>query len=266
MQERSHAGGLRTWHFGFDGPALLAATTTRHGGAGTGPYAGLNLAYHVGDDPEVVADNRELLCRALGLPGLTVPDQQHGRRIAVVDRSLAGAGHRSDREARDRLATVDGLVTDQPGIALGILMADCGPVALYDPVRRVLGVAHAGRRGVVLDVVGATVRAMTDRFGSDPVDLMAGVGPCIAQASYEIGGPSLEETRAALGDDLLAPSRPGHATFDLPGAIRRRLVGAGVPGSQIEMAGVDTYRSTDDLFSDRACRPCGRLMLVAALR
>lgn len=266
MRPESHASGLSTWHFDMDGPDLLAVTTTRHGGASDGPYRGLNLAYHVADDPHRVAANRDDLCRTLGVDALTVADQQHGRQVAVVDHSLAGAGYRSDQEARDRLGSVDGLVTDRPGAALAVLVADCGPVVLFDPVRRVLGVAHAGRRGTVLDVIGATVRTMVATFGTDPADLRAGLGPCIGQPSYEIGGPALEETRQALGDDLLVPSRPGHARFDLVGAIRRRLAEAGVPDDQVEVAGVDTFRHTADVFSDRAQRPCGRFMLVAALR
>ncbi|HVX23459.1 MAG TPA: polyphenol oxidase family protein [Acidimicrobiales bacterium] len=266
MRRQVHPGGVCTWHFDLDGPGVLAAVTTRHGGASTGPYRGLNLAYHVGDDPDRVAGNRRLLCRALGVATVTVPDQQHGCRVAVVDGDLAGAGYRSDDDARARLPATDALVTDQPGVALGVLMADCGPVVLFDPGRPALAVVHSGRRGAVLDVVGAAVRTLQDRFGTDPADLRAGVGPCIGPASYEIGGDALADTADALGDRFLAPSRPGHAHFDLPGALRWRLLQAGVPDRQVEMAAVDTYRSTADLFSDRAARPCGRIMLLAALR
>lgn len=266
MRPRSHPGGLCTWHFALDGPGVLAAVTTRHGGASTGPYAGLNLAYHVGDDPRRVAENRDRLCGALGVATVTVPDQRHGRRVAVVDRSLAGAGYRSDEDAQERLGDVDALVTDLPGVALAVLMADCGPVVLFDPVRRVLAVVHAGRRGAVLDVVGAAIQTMADRFGTEPSALRAGVGPCVGPASYEIGEPQLAETRAALGDRFLRPTRPGHARFDLPGALVHRLDQAGVAGDRVEVAGVDTFTHTGDLFSDRAERPCGRIMLVAAIR
>jgi len=265
LRRQSHRGGLCSWHFAMDGPEVLAAVTTRHGGTSAGRYGGLNLGYHVGDDPDRVADNRALVCKALGIETVTVPDQQHGCRVAVVDGSLAGAGFRSDDDARQRLGDTDGLVTNHRGVAVGILMADCGPVVLFDPVRRAVGVAHAGRRGVVVDVVGATVGAMTDRFGTDPSDVVAGIGPCIGPGSYEIGGDALAETEAALGQ-FLRPTRPGHASFDLPGAIRFRLEGAGVAADRIEVAGVDTRRHTDDLFSDRADRPCGRMMLVAAIR
>jgi hypothetical protein len=266
VRQQSHAGGLYTWHFELDGPELTACTTTRHGGSSTGPYGGLNLGYHVGDDPDRVATNRALLCDALGFETLTVADQQHGRRVTVVDDALVGAGYRSDADARARLGETDGLVTDRVGAALAVLVADCGPVVLFDPVRRVLGVTHVGRRGAVLDVVGATVGLMAGAFGTDPADVRAGIGPCIGTSSYEIGGPALDEVRHAFGDDLLESSRPGHARFDLVGAIRRRLAAAGVPGDRVDVAGIDTFARTGDVFSDRAERPCGRFMLAAALR
>jgi purine-nucleoside/S-methyl-5'-thioadenosine phosphorylase / adenosine deaminase len=266
VRERSYASGLRTWHFDVDGSELVALTTTRHGGRSTGPYRGLNLAYHVDDDPDDVAANRDLLCDAIGFETLTVADQQHSRRVAVVDRSLAGAGYRSDADARARLPGTDALVTDQPGIALAVLVADCAPVVLFDPVCRVLGVAHVGRRGAVVDVVGATVDVMTRTFRTDPSDIRAGVGPCIGRDNYEIGGAVIDDVREALGDDLLEPSRSGHARFDLTAAVRRRLADAGAPDDHVDVAGVDTFASTADVFSDRAERPCGRFMLVAAMR
>jgi YfiH family protein len=266
LREQAHANGVRTWHFDLDGPDVLAAVTTRHGGRSAGPYRGLDLAFHVGDDPGAVAENRALVCEALDVPSLTVPDQRHGRAVAVVDAASAGAGHRSQADAEATLPATDALVTDLPGVALAILVADCAPIVLYDPARRALGVAHAGRRGVVLDVVGATVGVLAERFGSAPADLLVGVGPCIGAESYELGGPELAETRAALGDDLLTTTRPGHARFDLPGAVLRRLGEAGVAVEQIQTAGVDTLAADADLFSHRAERPCGRFALVAALR
>jgi YfiH family protein len=265
VREQAHLDGLRTHHFDLDGPDVLAAVTTRLGGCSTGAYAGCNLAFHVGDDDEAVLANRALVSMALGVDRLTVADQQHGRAVVRVDEDLAGAGHASVADAEARLGAVDGLVTDRPGVALAVLVADCAPVVLHDPVRRAIGVAHVGRRGAVLDVVGATAGAMADAFGTDPTDLRAGIGPCIGAASYELGGPELEETAEAFAD-LLEPTRPGHATFDLPAAVRRRLEAAGVAGDRIEAADVDTRTATDTWFSHRAERPCGRFALVAALR
>ena len=276
--ERTHPNGVRTVHFdaAFQAdldagdPSLLAAVTTRHGGLSTGAYGGCNLAFHVGDDPAAVLANRALVCEALGVAQLTVADQQHGRTVAAIDDDLAGAGHLSLADAEARLGAVDGLVTDRPGVALAVLVADCAPVVLHDPVRRALGVAHVGRRGAVLDVVGATVTTMAERFGSDPHDLVAGIGPCIAAAGYELGGVELEETAATFDPGLFGPTRPGHATFDLRAAVRFRLlaagVAAGVAEDNIEFADFDTRTGTDTWFSHRAERPCGRFALIASLR
>jgi polyphenol oxidase len=266
MRAVDHANGLVTWHFGFDGVDVLAAVTTRQGGVSRGPYAGLNLGYHVGDQPDRVAENRRRLCGALGVDALTVGDQQHRDRVAVVDAALAGAGHASAVDATSRLGVTDGLVTNLPGVVLTIMVADCAPVVLYDPEHRALGVAHVGRGGAVRDVLGAVIGTMSAEFGSRPAQLVVGVGPCIGAGAYEIDGPALDETVAAFGEELFRPTRPGAATFDLRSAVLERLVEHGVNGDRVE---VDERTTTDDgqtLFSDRGERPCGRLMLVAALR
>jgi YfiH family protein len=262
----THPGGLVTLGFtSLVGSGVEAWVTTRAGGTSTGPYASLDLAHHVGDDPDRVGANRRALCDALGIDRLTVADQQHGTRVARVDEALAGAGHDGDDDARLRLPATDALVTDRPGIALATLVADCAPVVLADPVRRAVAVVHAGRRGVVADLPGAAVRAMRDAFGSDPGDLLAGIGPCIGADHYEIAGSALAQVRAAFGDDLLLPTTEGRATFDLPGAVVRRLVEAGVRPDAVERSGVDTATATDRFFSDRSARPCGRFALVARL-
>jgi YfiH family protein len=256
-----------TWHFDVEAQGgVLAATTTRHGGCSDGVYESLNLGYHVGDDPARVARNRELLCVAVGVEALTVADQQHGDTVAVVDGELAGAGHASEADAVARLPAVDGLVTGTPGVALAVLVADCAPVVLYDPVRPVLGVAHVGRRGAVLDVVGRAVDVMESAFGSERGDIRAGVGPCIGSGSYEIGGDAEVAVRAAFGAELLRATRPGHACFDLPAAVLVRLEEAGIGRDRVELSGADTATCSGQLFSDRVLRPCGRMMLVAALR
>jgi YfiH family protein len=265
MRTCDHDRGLVTRSFRIDGAEVTAAMTTRSGGVSTGVYESLDLAFHVGDDPDAVAENRWRLCRALDLPPITVPDQQHGTRVVVVHEQLAGAGFASLTDAQARLGSTDALITDLVGVPLGILVADCAPVVLYDPVRRCLGVVHVGRAGAVDDVLGATIGRLVREYTSSPADLQAGIGPCIGQAGYEIGGAALERTRQAFGDDLLEPTRPGHAAFDLLGAVTRRLEQHGVPAPQVELPGTSTD-GDPALFSDRAARPCGRQMLVAMLR
>src|SRR4051794_12247375 len=135
MRRRVHANGVVTWAFALDGPDVLAVATTRPGGVSEGAYASLNLGLHVGDDEAAVAENRRRLVEALDVSTIPVADQQHGTRVAVVDDGLAGAGFGSLADAEARLGATDALVTSVPGVALGILVADCAPVVLVDRVR-----------------------------------------------------------------------------------------------------------------------------------
>jgi hypothetical protein len=256
--------------FPFDSAQVTAVVTTRHGGVSTGPYGSLNLGGHVGDQPEAVAENRRRLAAALGVDRLTIADQKHTATIAVVDGALAGRGHDGVADSAAAFPETDAMITNRPGVALTILVADCAPVVLYDPVRRAVGVAHSGRVGTVKGVIPETVKAMTATFGSLPDDLLIGIGPAIGAASYEIGAAQAAEVTAAFGeagnDELLTPTRPGHATFDLAAAIRRQLRTAGIAKENVHHLAIDTRTSTDDFFSDRAVRPCGRFAAIAFLR
>jgi polyphenol oxidase len=256
--------------FAFHGNAVTALVTTRHGGVSTGPYASLNLGDHVGDDHEAVLENRRRLSAALGVDRLTVGDQQHGARVAVIDPVLAGRGHDGVADARAAFPDTDALVTSVPGVALATIVADCAPVVLFDPVRRAAGVAHCGRRGAVLGTLPATMRAMQEAFGCQPRDLLVGIGPTIAADSYEIGTDEAAQITAAFGEpaangSLLRPTRPGHSTFDVVAALQLQLRDAGIGEENVHVMGVDTRTSTTDFFSDRAARPCGRFMAVAML-
>jgi copper oxidase (laccase) domain-containing protein len=140
---------------------------------------------------------------------------------------------------------------------------------LYDPGRRAIGVAHSGRVGTIKGIVPKTIAAMTAAFGSVPADLLIGIGPAIGAASYEIGATEAAAVAAAFGPDakkLLIENRPGHALFDLRGAICGQLDAAGVAAGNVHDLAVDTRTSTDDFFSDRAARPCGRFAALAVLR
>jgi YfiH family protein len=261
---------------------VTAVVSTRHGGVSTGAYDSLNLGGHVGDDPDAVAENRRRLAAAVGAGRLTFADQRHTATVALVDRALAGRGHDGTADAAAAFPATDALITREPGAALAILVADCAPVVLFDPVRRAAGVAHSGRAGTLAGVLPATIGAMTAAFGSDPGDLLIGIGPAIGAASYEIGPDQVAEVRAAqaraaFGPEperqaepqeapLLHPTGNGHATFDLAAAIRGQLRAAGVPGPRVHDLAVDTRASTADFFSDRAARPCGRFAAVVMLR
>ena len=254
--------------FPFDGDGVTAVVSTRHGGVSTGPYDSLNLGGHVGDDPDAVAENRRRLAKALGVDRLTFADQRHTDRVAVVTPEQAGRGHDGTGDATAAFPATDAMITNLPGAALAILVADCAPVVLFDPVHGAVGVAHSGRVGTLRGVVPKTVESMTATFGSVPGDLLIGIGPAIGAASYEIGATETAEVLGALGAEgtrLLVENRPGHAMFDLVGAIRQQLREAGVRSGNVYDLAIDTRKSTDDFFSDRAARPCGRFAAIARL-
>lgn len=276
---------LRLRPFPFNGDTVTAVVTTRHGGVSTGVYASLNLGDHVGDDHRAVRENRRRLAAALGVGRLTVADQRHGDRVAVIGAELAGRGHDGDADARAALPGTDAMVTNRPCVALATIVADCAPVVLFDPVHRAIGVAHCGRRGTVLGTLPKTIEAMRAAFGSRPRDLAVGIGPAIGADSYEIGEAEAAEVTAAFPGSaghgsafpgsaghgsaghgavgLLRPTRPGHWTFDMVAALRIQLRDADV--ADVHPMGIDTRISTGDFFSDRAARPCGRFMAVVML-
>jgi YfiH family protein len=252
--------------FPFSGDGVTAVVTTRNGGVSSGSYASLNLGDHVGDDHEAVLENRRRLASALGVDRLTVPDQQHKDRVAVIDAALAGRGHDGVPDSVAAFPATDALVTNLPGTALTIMVADCAPVVLFDPGRRAIGVAHCGRGGTVLGALPKTIETMTAAFGSAPGDLLVGIGPAIGAASYEIGDAQAAEVAAAFGDaGLLTPTRPGHCTLDVVGGLRIQLRTAGVKEANVHDLAIDTRTATDTFFSDRAARPCGRFMIAAVL-
>jgi polyphenol oxidase len=254
--------------FPFSGDGVTAVVTTRHGGVSVGPYASLNLGAQVGDDPQAVRQNRRRVAAAVGADRLTIAAQQHTNRVAVVDRASAGRGHDGVADSRSAFPATDALVTDLPGIALAVVVADCAPVVLFDPVHRAIGVAHCGRAGTVSGMLPNTIEAMATTFGSAPGDLLVGIGPAIRAGSYEVGDAEAAEMTAAFGSDaagLLTPTRPGHCTLDMVGGLRVQLRRAGVKDANVHDMGIDTRTSADEFFSHRAARPSGRFAAVAVL-
>jgi YfiH family protein len=268
------AGPLRllTW------PALAGvdvAVTARSGGVSAGPYATLNMSLSVGDDPGRVLENRRRVAAALGAsPGdFVFARQVHGAGVRVVGDADRGSGTFSPGDAAGSAGGVgeagaDALVTTAPGVVLAILTADCVPIVLHDPVAGVLACVHAGWRGTVAGVTAAAVTAMQD-LGARPSDVVAGLGPAIAPARYQVGPDVHQAVTRSFGPAAPAFLRPDPATrdrwlLDLWAANRHALLQAGVPASQIHATTHPT--GSGDFFSDRAERPCGRLALVARLR
>jgi len=224
-------------------PGVAHAFFTRAGGASEGVYASLNGGVGSRDLPHAVAENRARMAAALGLPPeqLVVPYQVHSPDAIVLEAPWAP-------DARPRC---DGVATATPGLALGVTGADCGMILFADRHARVVGAAHAGWKGALTGVVEATVAAMA-RLGATPANVVAALGPCIAQASYEVG-PEFVAAFADAGEDadrFFVPSRrEGRSMFDLKAYIAERAARAGV--GRFEDMGLDTYADEARFFSFR---------------
>jgi polyphenol oxidase len=222
---------------------LRHAFFTRSGGVSQGIYASNNCGPGSGDAPAAVWENRARCMRRLEASPdrLATCHQIHSAEAVVVENpwSIEDAPH------------ADGMATATPGLALGILTADCAPVLFADTRAKVVGAAHAGWRGAHGGVLEATLKAMA-KLGARPRDIVAAVGPCIAQRSYEVG-PSFPDSFIAedpVNRDYFSPAaRSGHWLFDLPGYITKRLGDAGV--GLIQRCPNDTYAEEDRFFSYR---------------
>ena len=172
--------------------------STRFGGVSEGALASLNLGTHRGDRPENVLENYARLGRAVGFaPEETVFTKQvHSALVERVGRADCGRG--LQREAEHG---VDGLVTDEPGVALTIFSADCTPVLLFDPIARAIGAAHAGWRGTAAGIAARAVEAMQREFGCRPENIRAAIGPCIGPCCFETDADVPDAMRAALGSE-----------------------------------------------------------------
>ncbi|MGH9169348.1 MAG: polyphenol oxidase family protein [Acidimicrobiales bacterium] len=254
-----------TWPV-FDSLPLDVIVTTRSGGVSSGDYASLNLGLHVGDSDDHVIENRSRAAAAIGteLSDLVFATQVHGRAVHVVTTVDMGRGAATLATA---VQGVDAFVTAQAGPVLVMMVADCVPAVLYDPLAHVLACVHTGWRGTTSRVLDAALSAMTD-LGAQPTDVIAGIGPAANPATYEVGldvTAAVTETFGATGAArLLGPGRGDRRFFDLPAANYRILLEAGVPARQIHVAPVTTSAG-GPFYSDRATRPCGRFAILGRL-
>lgn len=213
----------------------------RRGGVSTGVVAGLNVGLGAGDDDGAVAENRARAVAAV-LPGarLATVYQVHSPDCVTVAEPWPDAGR----------PHADALVTDRPGLLLGVVTADCAPVLLADREAGVVGAAHAGWKGALGGVTDATIAAM-EALGAQRGRIVAAVGPCIAQPGYEVDAAFAARFAAAdpANARFFAPGKPGHAHFDLEGYVAARLEAAGV--AAVDRLGLDTRADEARFYSYR---------------
>lgn len=227
----------------FAPPGFAHGFFTREGGVSQGIYRGLNCGPGSHDDPAHVAENRARVAHRLGVAPahLATLYQVHSPRAVTVEAPFAP----------DDRPQADGMATATPGVALGILTADCAPVLFADPEARVAGAAHAGWRGAVGGVLEATLEAM-ETLGADRARVTAVIGPTISQTNYEVG-PELREAvlaaPAGAPGHFAASDRADRFRFDLPAYVAARLAAAGV--AQAAWCGDCTYADEARFFSFR---------------
>lgn len=227
--------------------------TTRHGGVSAGTFGTLNLGEYSGDDPACIRENRLLLAEAMGFSPekLAIPYQIHGAEIRCLASSFLTE---SAVNQKAFLQGVDAVVTDVPGVCVAVTTADCVPILLYAPDRKVVAAIHAGWRGTVQHIAAKTVCCLVEQYGCNPVIMQAAIGPSIGWEAFEVGEEVVTAFRKA-GVDLsrIMERRPeiGKAHLDLAEANRMQLVEAGLSANRIEMSGICTYTHESDFFSAR---------------
>ncbi|KQV64499.1 peptidoglycan editing factor PgeF [Rhizobium sp. Root1220] len=223
------------------GDTILHGYFTRHGGVSEGIYRGLNVGLGSNDERDRVHENRRRVASWFKLPvdRMATVHQVHSSDVVTVDENYDGTR-----------PSADAMVTAAPGIALGVLAADCGPILFADAEKRVIGAAHAGWKGALTGVLENTIDAMT-RLGARRESIVACLGPSISQASYEVG-PEFVDRFVAQDPTyeryFVASPKPGHAMFDLPALTVDRLRAAGV---RAECLGICTYPDSERFFSYR---------------
>ena len=213
----------------------------RVGGVSTGIYAGLNVGLGSEDDRDAVVENRRRAVEAV-LPGATLARVYQFHSPDVI--TVAGANDQDDPPKGDAM------VTDRPGMLLGIVTADCVPVLFADRQAGVVGAAHAGWKGAMSGVTDNTLTAM-EALGADRSRIACAIGPCIAQKSYEVDEGFFRRfaEEDAANERFFADGKPGHYQFDIEGYVAAWLATAGI--LKVECMGEDTYSQPDRFFSYR---------------
>ncbi len=254
----------------FPKDKVIHAISTRFGGTSDVPFNGLNLALHVGDNPQKVIANRQLFCSGLGLDSnkMTTCQQIHGNTVACVSADYIGSGAHS---LDDTISDTDALITDIPQVPLTLFFADCTPIMIYDTKHHAIGIAHGGWRGTVSSIAFDTVKAMSQAFATRAVDCVASIGPSIGPCCYEIGdevAAKFQDVFRDMKDAILHKnSATGKYHLNLWLANSLMLQKAGVPEKNIDMANTCTCCNSDIFFSYRADKgKTGRIAALIALK
>jgi len=225
--------------------------TTRQGGISVGNYASFNLSPFSGDDPEHFTQNQQILCDKLGIDSekLIIPFQTHGTEIWEIDEAFFQL---STNEKAEYLYGVDALITQLPKVCIGVTAADCVPILFFEPIQKVIAVAHAGWRGTCARIAEKTIQTMIEKYNSSAFDIRVAIGPSISGNVYEVG-KELIECFGIAGFDLseIVEIRNNAYFLNLWKANQLSLEIAGILPEHIEIVGICTFTEYERFFSAR---------------
>ena len=229
-------------------PDVMAFSTTRHGGYGSGVYGEFNINRYCGDDETCIDNNAEALSLELNVKkdDIIMPHQTHGTEVMQIAKDFIPLPGNVKKMI---LEGVDALITDVKGLCIGVSTADCIPILIYDEAHHAAAAVHAGWRGTVKRIAMKAVSAMRVTYGSRPEDLTAVIGPGISLETFEVGDEVYEEFASAGFCMADISRRYDKWHIDLPECNRSQLSAAGV--SDIRMTGICTYNNSADFFSAR---------------
>ncbi len=231
--------------------AVRHTFSTRMGGVSEGQFSSMNLSFRNGDSRENVEKNYELLCSAVGIETshLVLSRQTHTNNVRIVTGDDCGTGYN-----RPSFEDVDGLITNQRGVALVTQYADCTPLLFCDPIKRVAATSHAGWRGTVKEIGRITVKKMVDEFGCNPSDIIAAIGPCIGSCCYEVDDPVFNEFLKLKIDmrPAFTAKENGRYMLDLRLANKLILLDSGIKEENLDIADICTCCNSIEMHSHRA--------------
>ncbi len=236
---------------------IMHFVSSRPGGVSKYPYNSLNLGFHVGDSDIHVYRNRRILALCLGIPieHFTICKQRHGKHVVIVTEAMRGRGGSSFDTALDN---ADAMVTDIPGVCIMVLVADCVPIVIFDPLRMVIGVAHAGRKGTFGGIAQNIVKVLIERFGSSAGNIIVGIGPSIGPCCYEVDREVISQARgiSEKEGDYILYTKDNRGFLNLWELNRIQLEGMGIPKGNIEISKICSCCHPDVFFSYRYQKGC----------
>lgn len=228
-------------------PNISHAFSTRYGGVSKNEFSFMNFYLAGSESAENVEENYKIFCTAMGYDRnkLVRSLQVHGDKIKVISNEDIINGNLN-------FSGVDGFITDVPGIVLKTSHADCCPVYMFDPVRKVVGLAHAGWRGTVSKIAENLARNFTEKFGSKTENLICALGPCIGECCFEVGEDVKNEFESLKLGMIFKKNKNGKFNIDIKETNKRILENCGVPSENIIKSDVCSSCNKDWLFSHRA--------------